>query len=240
MRNMLRTIFGFVLLIFVAAASTVASTPTAAFLAQSDQHWGMLTTYCVACHNAKLKNGGIAFDQLDPAGVPEHAQTWEKVVRKLRGGMMPPPGMRRPAHAESDAFVAWMEGYLDAAAALNPNPGDVALHRLNRKEYANAVYDLLGLKLDASELLPAGRSERRLRQHRRRAANLARLLQSVRGCGAIGSRASGREARPAPWKPGVYRIPTRALKGSMSMACRSARAAVSRWNTSSRRTASTR
>lgn len=67
---------------------------------------------------------------------------------------MPPPGMRRPDHAESDAFVAWMEGYLDSAAALNPNPGDVALHRLNRKEYANSVYDLLGLKLDASELLP--------------------------------------------------------------------------------------
>jgi len=115
----------------------------------------MLKTYCAPCHNAKLKNGGIAFDQLDPAGVPEHAQTWEKVVRKLRGGMMPPPGMRRPDPVESKAFVAWMEGYLDAAAALNPNPGDVALHRLNRKEYAHAVYDLLDLKLDPSELLPS-------------------------------------------------------------------------------------
>ena len=143
-------------LIFFAAAASVASTPnTSQFLAQADQHWGMLKSYCLPCHNARLKNGGIAFDQLDPAGVPDHAQTWEKVVRKLRGGMMPPPGMRRPDHAKADAFVAWMEGYLDAAAAQNPNPGDVALHRLNRKEYANAVYDLLGLKVDPSELLPA-------------------------------------------------------------------------------------
>lgn len=142
-------------LIFFTAAASIAATPTANYLAQAEQHWGMLKTYCAPCHNAKLKNGGIAFDQLDAAGVPEHAQTWEKVVRKLRGGMMPPPGMRRPDHAESDAFVAWMEAYLDAAASLNPNPGDVALHRLNRKEYANAVYDLLGLKVDPAELLPA-------------------------------------------------------------------------------------
>jgi len=142
-------------LYIMTAVCGMAAPPTATFVAQSDQHWGMLKTYCAPCHNAKLKNGGIAFDQLDPAGVPEHAQTWEKVVRKLRGGMMPPPGMRRPDKAESAAFVAWMEGYLDAAAALNPNPGDVALHRLNRKEYANAVNDLLGLKIDPSELLPA-------------------------------------------------------------------------------------
>ena len=70
--------------------------------------------------------------------------------------MMPPPGMPRPAKQQADAFVSWMEGYLDAAAALDPNPGEVALHRLNRKEYANAIYDILGLKVDATELLPPG------------------------------------------------------------------------------------
>jgi hypothetical protein len=125
-----------------------------AFLAQADQHWGMLKTYCVGCHNAKLRTGGLAFDELDAAGVLGKAQVWEKVVRKLRGGMMPPPGMPRPDKRQSDAFVSWMEGYLDASAALDPNPGEVALHRLNRKEYANAIYDILGLKVDASELLP--------------------------------------------------------------------------------------
>ena len=126
----------------------------ATFLAQADQHWGMLKTYCVACHNAKLRTGGLAFDELDAGGVPGKAQVWEKVVRKLRGGMMPPPGMPRPDKRQADAFVSWMEGYLDASAALDPNPGEVALHRLNRKEYANAIYDILGLKVDASELLP--------------------------------------------------------------------------------------
>jgi len=126
----------------------------ATFLAQADQHWGMLKTYCVGCHNAKLRTGGLAFDELDAAGVPGKAQAWEKVVRKLRGGMMPPPGMPRPEKRQADAFVSWMEGYLDASAALDPNPGEVALHRLNRKEYANAIYDILGLKVDASELLP--------------------------------------------------------------------------------------
>ena len=126
----------------------------ATFLAQADQHWGMLKTYCVACHSAKLRTGGLAFDELDAVGVPGKAQVWEKVVRKLRGGMMPPPGMPRPDKRQADAFVSWMEGYLDASAALDPNPGEVALHRLNRKEYANAIYDILGLKVDASELLP--------------------------------------------------------------------------------------
>lgn len=143
-------------MLLITAACGLAATPSpATFLAQADQHWAMLKTYCLPCHNTHQKNGGIAFDQLDAASVPEHAQTWEKVIRKLRGGMMPPPGMRRPDHAQSDAFVAWMEGYLDSAAALHPNPGDVALHRLNRKEYANAVYDLLGLKVDPAELLPS-------------------------------------------------------------------------------------
>ncbi|HLK48556.1 MAG TPA: DUF1592 domain-containing protein [Bryobacteraceae bacterium] len=147
---------GFILLMGISGLFGQAAKPQLApFVAQADQHWGMLKTYCVGCHNPKLRIGGIAFDEMNAGGVPQHAQTWEKVVRKLRGGMMPPPGMRRPDQGQADGFVKWMEGYLDAAAALDPNPGAVALHRLNRKEYANAIADILGLKLDASELLPA-------------------------------------------------------------------------------------
>lgn len=138
----------------VALGQQPASKSPAVWLAQADKHWAMLNTYCVGCHNAKLRTGGLAFDELKPADVPEKAKTWEAVVRKLRGGMMPPPGLRRPDKSQSDAFVTWMEGYLDAAAAQHPNPGEVALHRLNRKEYSNAVADLLGVKIDASELLP--------------------------------------------------------------------------------------
>jgi mono/diheme cytochrome c family protein len=136
------------------AGQSAPAPSTPAYLAQADRHWGMLKTYCIVCHNAKLRTGGLALDQLVNSNVPEHAETWEKVIRKLRGGLMPPPGMRRPDRQQSDAFVAWMEGYLDAAAGPHPNPGEVALHRLNRKEYANAVYDILGLKVDGAELLP--------------------------------------------------------------------------------------
>jgi len=68
------------------AAGCLGAPSPAIFLVQADQHWGMLKTYCVACHNAKLRTGGLAFDELDPAGVPGKAQVWEKMIRKLRGG----------------------------------------------------------------------------------------------------------------------------------------------------------
>jgi hypothetical protein len=79
---------------------------------------------------------------------------WEEVVRKLRGGLMPPAGVRRPPQADVDAFVRSLEQALDEAALTNPNPGRIALHRLNRAEYANAIEDLLGVRVDAAALLP--------------------------------------------------------------------------------------
>jgi len=93
-------------------------------------------------------------DTADVTRIGENAELWEKVVRKLRGGMMPPPGVRRPDQARADAFVASLERTLDQAAAAHPNPGRVALHRLNRAEYANAIEDLFGVRIDASALLP--------------------------------------------------------------------------------------
>ena len=88
------------------------------------------------------------------ADVSEHAEVWEEVVRKLRGGLMPPANARRPPQAEVDTFVRSLEHALDQAALANPNPGRVALHRLNRAEYANAIEDLLGVRVDAAALLP--------------------------------------------------------------------------------------
>jgi mono/diheme cytochrome c family protein len=114
----------------------------------------LLDTYCVTCHNQRMKTAGVTFDTVDLAKLPDHADLWEKTVRKLRGGMMPPPGVRRPDPASVDAMVSWLEQSLDEAAAARPNPGRVALHRLNRAEYAAAIDDLLGLKIDASALLP--------------------------------------------------------------------------------------
>jgi hypothetical protein len=91
---------------------------------------------------------------LNLADVSAHAEAWEEVVRKLRGGLMPPAGARRPPQADVDAFVRSLEHALDQAALTNPNPGRVALHRLNRAEYASAIEDLLGVRVDAAALLP--------------------------------------------------------------------------------------
>jgi hypothetical protein len=114
----------------------------------------LVDTYCVACHNQRVKTAGIAFDNADLSDVSKDGELWEKALRKLRGGMMPPPGARRPDAAAVDAFTSGLERELDAAAARRPNPGRVAIHRLNRAEYANAIEDLLGIRIDSAALLP--------------------------------------------------------------------------------------
>jgi hypothetical protein len=114
----------------------------------------LVDTYCVGCHNARAKVGGLALDTVDLSRPAEHAEVWEKAIRKLRGGLMPPPGSKRPPAAEVQTFVASLERALDAAAEAHPDPGRVPLHRLNRAEYANAIDDLLGVQVDAAALLP--------------------------------------------------------------------------------------
>ena len=114
----------------------------------------VVTQYCVVCHNERLKTGGLMLDHVDLAAIPANRDVWEKVVRKLRRGAMPPQGARRPDQATADGLVAWLETELDRAAAANPNPGEPLVHRLNRAEYANAVRDLLSLDVEVSSLLP--------------------------------------------------------------------------------------
>ena len=123
-------------------------------LAGSPQR-ALLDRYCVACHNERRRTGGLALDTLDVSRVAEAPEVWERVVLKLRGGMMPPVGRPRPGPAEYDRFRSWLEAELDLAAASRPEPGRVPTHRLNRAEYANAVRDLLALDIDGAELLPA-------------------------------------------------------------------------------------
>lgn len=115
----------------------------------------MLDKYCVTCHNQRMKTGGLMLDTLNLDKVADNAETWEKVLRKLRGGMMPPQGMPRPDAATVDQFTGWLETSLDGAAAAHPEPGRSTLHRLNRTEYGNAVHDLLDLDIDAASFLPA-------------------------------------------------------------------------------------
>jgi len=110
--------------------------------------------YCVGCHNQRVKTAGLALDVLDPAQVGEHAEAWEKVVRKLRTGAMPPVGRPRPDKPVVESVAASLEAGLDRAAAEHPNPGRPTLHRLNRIEYRNAIRDLLALEIDPAALLP--------------------------------------------------------------------------------------
>ena len=115
----------------------------------------VLDKYCVTCHNQRMKTGGLALDVLDLAALSAHAEQWEKVVRKIRTGAMPPAGRPRPDHALSESVTSWLEAELDRAARDHPNPGRPTLHRLNRVEYRNAIRDMLALEIDPASLLPA-------------------------------------------------------------------------------------
>jgi hypothetical protein len=143
-----------------APTAATASTDSAATDSQAgkvpgaDQHWGMLKQYCSKCHNAEDWAGGVAFDTMTPDEIPDQADIWEHAVRKLRGRLMPPPGNPQPDATTIHSFVGWMENTLDTAAETRPDPGRVALHRLNRKEYANAVWDLLHVTVDPNTILP--------------------------------------------------------------------------------------
>jgi mono/diheme cytochrome c family protein len=135
-------------LVFGAAVARAQASDTA-----SGQ--GLVNQYCQACHNDKVKSGGFSWAKVDLTHPDQSSEELEKVIRKLRAGLMPPPGMPRPDVASTKAFVAALESGIDQAAAAHPNPGRPALHRLNRTEYANSIRDLLDLKVDVAPLLPA-------------------------------------------------------------------------------------
>jgi hypothetical protein len=114
-----------------------------------------VTTYCVSCHNQKLKTANLTLDTADTEQVANSAETWEKVVVQLRSRSMPPARARRPDAATYDAASRWLEAELDRAAAAHPNPGrPSSLHRLNRTEYANAIRDLVGIEINPNAMLP--------------------------------------------------------------------------------------
>jgi hypothetical protein len=117
---------------------------------------GTIERYCADCHNTTDWAGGLDLTSLDPVHVGADAESWEKVARKLRAGMMPPPGKERPSRAHAEAIASMLEARLDAQAGQGggtPAPGP-ALHRLNRTEYANSIRDLFGMPVDVSGLLP--------------------------------------------------------------------------------------
>jgi hypothetical protein len=135
------------------SATFVLTNLAGALWAQIPQR-AAINQYCAGCHSEKLRSGGLALTTLDLAHPEHNAAEWEKVIVKLRAGMMPPAGAKRDK-AAIDGLATWLENSLDLAAASNPDPGRPALHRLNRAEYANSVRDLLDLEIDPANWLPA-------------------------------------------------------------------------------------
>jgi Protein of unknown function (DUF1592)/Protein of unknown function (DUF1588)/Protein of unknown function (DUF1585)/Protein of unknown function (DUF1587)/Protein of unknown function (DUF1595) len=139
--------------VLASAALVSGQSPQTAPSSDMATQRALLDKYCVVCHNTKLKTANLELDKLDLAHIGDHAEVAEKVVRKLRAGMMPPAGMPRPDRAKVDGLVTWMETELDRnAVTYLPPPG---IHRLNRTEYTNAIRDVLALQVDASKFLPA-------------------------------------------------------------------------------------
>ncbi len=137
------------------AAPTAQAPPAAVAPSVEQTHLGTIKQYCAGCHNDRAKTGGVSFEGISAESIGQRADMFEKAVRKLRGRVMPPPGARQPEAAAIDGLVAWLETSLDRAAGQAHVPDRVVLHRLNRKEYANAVRDLLSVDFDATEVLPA-------------------------------------------------------------------------------------
>jgi mono/diheme cytochrome c family protein len=147
-------------LLVLAGAVSLDTTGSAhareAAAAGADAQRALLDRYCVSCHNQKLKTAGLALDAADLSNVGASRDVWEKVLRKLHGGLMPPAGLPRPDRTAADSFTSWLEGELDRAAHAHPDPGRTEpLHRLNRAEYQNVIRDLLALEVDVTSLLPA-------------------------------------------------------------------------------------
>jgi mono/diheme cytochrome c family protein len=140
------------------ATKPVAAVETKAATADITMPRKVMDQYCVTCHNARTKTGNLLLDQLDLAHLGDHSEIGEKVVRKLRAGLMPPTALPRPDAAAMESFIRWMEDELDRGAETHlPAPG---LHRLNRTEYTNAIRDLLALEVDATKFLPVDDSTR--------------------------------------------------------------------------------
>jgi hypothetical protein len=135
------------------AAPIMAVAHAGASLTSADQT-AMVKQYCATCHNDRTKAGGLSLASFDAAQAASHSEVTEKMIRKLRAGMMPPAGARRPDSDSVIALASALEARIDRAAALNPNPGFRPFQRANRAEYARAIRDLLSLDVDVNTFLP--------------------------------------------------------------------------------------
>jgi mono/diheme cytochrome c family protein len=150
MRNRVVVLAGFLAITSVPLGAGQAPARPAA----TADHGAVVTKYCVTCHNDRAKTGGLSLEKVDIAAPVAAADVWERVVLKVRVGMMPPQGSPQPDPESRAALVSYLTTTLDGEATAHPNPGRPLVHRLNRAEYSNAIRDLLALDVDASALLP--------------------------------------------------------------------------------------
>ena len=213
--RMSRTILGWILIATVSGGPmTAAGQQPATAPATASPHRALLNRYCVTCHNEKLRTADLLLDKANVETVSGEAAVWEKVVRKLRAGQMPPAGLPRPNKSTNDSFATYLETELDRAAEASPNPGRRAsFHRLNRVEYANAIRDLVAVEIDGAALLPADDSGRGF-------DNLADLLvvspllmeRYLSASGKISRLAIGDSSIDATSE--IYRVPELAMQGA--------------------------
>jgi mono/diheme cytochrome c family protein len=149
----LSILVGVLALVDIHAQTPAQSEAVTASAAKLNQYQEMLSTYCFDCHNSTVKSGGLSLESLDLRAAADDAQIWEKAVRKLRGRLMPPPGNAQPPQPDIDSFVAWMESTLDSHPK-DPKAGYVPIQRLNRTEYAASVKALVGVDVNAKDVLP--------------------------------------------------------------------------------------
>jgi mono/diheme cytochrome c family protein len=135
------------------ALQTGAALQTGTAQTAANPHQGMVQTYCITCHSTRARMGGVALEGLNLQAAAADAEIWEKALRKLRGNQMPPPGSPQPAQKEVESFVAWMENALDTSAT-GPKAGYVPIQRMNRTEYAASVKALVGVEVNAKDVLP--------------------------------------------------------------------------------------
>src|SRR5215469_15228233 len=155
---MKRLLFLAILLVLIASLNilqtdVMAQAPAVSAPSAPDRHRVMLNSYCVGCHNTRARTGGLELDGLDLRAAADDAQIWEKVLRKLRGHLMPPPGSPQPPQKDVDSFVDWVENTLDSHAN-GPKAGYVPIQRLNRTEYVASVKALVGVDVNAKDILP--------------------------------------------------------------------------------------
>lgn len=209
MKNRLAIIGSLALLLGFFVADAQTASPQAATPIDAEAVQGFVSQYCVSCHSQQAREAGLdsarrlTLDDIDPTQIDAHRAEWENVVRRLRAGMMPPQNARQPEGEPVDQMVAWLESELDrTATAYLPPPG---LHRLNQTEYANAVEDLLGLKIDPADYLPADDSTRGFDNIAGALGLSSTLLESyVSAAGKISRLAVGTAASP---HQEIYRVP---------------------------------